>query len=147
MQLPDDFPYRSAFLHGRPVHQPYDSFWCRHPPMAPEHRAKIFLAYDALEGHREELARMETVLEEKRVLSQDQEEELDRTLTFLKACGLPLEVTVTRFVPHGKGRGQYRTLSGTFLDVTRETLTLSSGSIPLEDLYELRCDAFQWEDP
>ena len=50
MPMPAGFEYRALFLHGRPRHQKYDTFWIKHPPMNVTHRAKIFSAFDALAG-------------------------------------------------------------------------------------------------
>ena len=50
VSLPENFPHRELFLHGRPKHELYDDFWYRHPFMDVRHRAKIFAPFDALEG-------------------------------------------------------------------------------------------------
>ena len=55
MPMPEGFPYAELVKAGRPQHQKFDDFWCRHPPMAPGKRAKIFAPFSALRGFDEEL--------------------------------------------------------------------------------------------
>ena len=55
MPMPDDFRHRDLFCAGRPVHEKYDEFWLRHPPMDLGRRAKIFAPFDALRGFSEAL--------------------------------------------------------------------------------------------
>ena len=50
MPMPAAFSHKTVFLHGRPIHQKYDDFWIRHPPMNIRHRAKIFAPFAALRG-------------------------------------------------------------------------------------------------
>lgn len=52
-------------------------------PMPPSRRAKQFSAFDALKGLREALAEKEKIPEERRELSADAVEELNRTLNAL----------------------------------------------------------------
>ena len=40
MPMPEGFQYAELVKAGRPQHQKFDDFWCRHPPMAPGKRAK-----------------------------------------------------------------------------------------------------------
>lgn len=47
-------------------------------------RAKLFIPYDALKGFREILAEKEKIIVEKRMLSEDDLEELDRTIHLLQ---------------------------------------------------------------
>lgn len=47
-------------------------------------RAKLFIPYDALKGFREILAEKEKIIVEKRILSEDDLEELDRTIHLLQ---------------------------------------------------------------
>ena len=42
--------YTQALLLGRPRHQEFDAFLCRHSPMNSVHRAKIFAPFNALRG-------------------------------------------------------------------------------------------------
>ena len=59
LSIPDNFRYLEAFIRGRPRHQEYDEFWCRHPAMESGHRAKLFSPFDALKGFDEEIQAQE----------------------------------------------------------------------------------------
>ena len=50
MAMPENFKYASVFQKGKPQHDFYDTFRIRHPKMANGKRAKIFSAFDALDG-------------------------------------------------------------------------------------------------
>ena len=52
--------YQKVYEKGKPVHQKFDSFSIKHPPMDISKRAKIFSPFDALKGFNEELAKTET---------------------------------------------------------------------------------------
>ena len=45
MPMPEGFQYAELVKAGRPQHQKFDDFWCRHPPMDPGKRAKIFAPF------------------------------------------------------------------------------------------------------
>ena len=81
--IPNDFPYRAVFLHGRPRHE-NDDFSLQHPPMARQKRAKIFAPFDALDGYGDALRAKNTVYTEKPGLSGEQAAALDRKLTALR---------------------------------------------------------------
>ena len=51
------FRYQKVYDKGKPVHDKYDSFSIKHPPMDLSKRAKIFSPFDALKGFNEELSR------------------------------------------------------------------------------------------
>ena len=57
--LPENFRYKEAFYLGRPAHQEWDAFRCRHPAMDSGHRAKLFSPFDALRGFDEALQAQE----------------------------------------------------------------------------------------
>ena len=63
--LPADFPHRDLFYAGRPVHQKFAEFWCRHPNMDPGQRAKIFAPFDALRGFSDAVSSKEVIYEAK----------------------------------------------------------------------------------
>ena len=48
MPMPADFKYKDLYLAGRPKHEKFDEFWCKHPPMDCGKRAKIFKPFAAL---------------------------------------------------------------------------------------------------
>ena len=82
----------------------------RHP-MAVEKRAKQFAPFAALKGFEDEIHEQEIRYEEKRILSEEKLEELDRTFHMLKE-GMEVEVEFYLQSPVKPGRGQYYTASG-----------------------------------
>ena len=56
---PDSFPYRAAYLKGRPQHPRFDPFRMKHPAMDLNRRAKIFHSFDALKGFSDAIAAQE----------------------------------------------------------------------------------------
>ena len=84
MPMPVNFEYRSLFLHGRPKHEKYDDFWRKHPPMDTVHRAKIFSAFDALAGFGDCIASKEVQYCDRRHLSEEEHENLDKKLSVLR---------------------------------------------------------------
>ena len=85
MPMPADFRYKDLFYAGRPVHQKYDDFWCRHPNMDLSRRAKIFAPFDALKGFSDAVSSKRIQYEEKREQSTQQTELLEEQLAHL-AC-------------------------------------------------------------
>lgn len=81
MPMPVNFEYRSLFLHGRPKHEKFDDFWRKHPPMDRTHRAKIFSAFDALAGFDGWIASKEVRYCDRRYLSEEEQDNLDRKLS------------------------------------------------------------------
>ena len=148
----DSFPYRDAYLKGRPQHQRFDPFRMKHPLMDLNRRAKIFHSFDALKGFGDAVAAKEVLYTTRRELSEEEREELDRCLTILKdqlpdsrtARQLKLRVSITYFVPcsdpgheaFGCG-GRYRTISGICRyvdpDISR-TICIDDIVIRLEDV-------------
>ena len=84
MPMPVNFEYRSLFLHGRPKHEKFDDFWRKHPPMDRTHRAKIFSAFDALAGFDGWIASKEVRYCDRRYLSEEEHDNLDRKLSVLR---------------------------------------------------------------
>ena len=83
MSMPSSFEYKKVFLRGRPKHEKYDSFWCKHPPMDPGRWAKIFAPFDALEGFDEAVQAKEVLYSVKTELSEYEQEKLDRKIAAL----------------------------------------------------------------
>ena len=154
MPMPEQFPYRALFLHGRPRHQKYDDFWRKHPPMDRTHRAKIFSAFDALAGFNGWIASKETPYCDRRYLSEGEREELDKKLTLLRQLtfnGKAVrrnrpQITVQYFSPcqdensfaYGTG-GIYKTVSGicSKVDDISQTITIDGQILPIEDISSL----------
>ena len=151
MPMPPDFKYKELFLKGRPRHEKFDDFWCKHPPMDTTHRAKIFAPFDALAGFDEAIESKHVHYEKRRILSETEKAKVNRKLTSL----LPLtrngrairyykpEVTVTYFCPctdvnsewYGSG-GYYQTLTGTCekIDDISQEIIVDGLTIPFDDI-------------
>ena len=53
MPMPEGFRHAELAKAGRPKHEKFDDFWCKHPPMDLRKRAKIFTPFLALRGYKE----------------------------------------------------------------------------------------------
>ena len=160
MPMPVNFKYSAVALHGRPQHQKFDPFWCKHPSMPASRWAKIFSPFDALKGFNGAIAAKETQYVYKRELAPDDVAELDRILDHLHnltwngrmARANNVQAAVTYFVPcqdtdnfaYGNA-GSYVTVTGTVLRVDAEvekTITLMTETgkkvIAFDDLAEIR---------
>ena len=156
MQMPAGFRYKEVLRRGRPKHEKYDSFWIRHPPMPASRWAKIFAPFDALYGFDDRITGKEVLYCERKVLSEGEEEELSRKLSFLHSLtyngrearkNAPY-VTITCFEActdsendwYGRG-GQYKELSGTVLEVELHSIRVKTCdgevSIPFDDIREI----------
>ena len=155
MNMPLDFKYKKVFLKGCPRHEKYDDFWRKHPPMSPQHWAKIFSPFDALEGFDEAISNKEVLYEPRRILSEDEKDKLNRRLSTLHSLtyngrvariNRP-EVRVTYFVPctdensewYGTG-GQYKTINGIVRRVdfiVSHTIEIGGKAIPIDDISEI----------
>ena len=154
MPMPVNFEYRSLFLHGRPKHEKYDDFWRKHPPMDKVHRAKIFSAFDALAGFDGWIASKEVKYCDRRYLSEEEHDNLDRKLSVLRGLTRNSRevrrnkpaVTVQYFSPctdrnsfaYGSG-GLYETVSGICrkIDDVAGTITIGETIIPLDDITDV----------
>ena len=164
MEMPPDFAYKDVIRKGRPKHEKYDDFWRRHPPMPASRRAKIFAPFDALAGFDEEIAAKEILYTQKRELSEDQKEDLDRKLARLLALTAGSRgkgpdrssITIEYFEActdpdsevYGSG-GRYETLTGTVLKIdtciSRTIRILTDDGercIPLTDVTSIDGDIF-----
>lgn len=132
MAMPMHFKYREVLLKGRPKHEKWDSFWIKHPPMAPSRWAKIFAPFDALDGFDERIESKKAVYCPRKDPDEGEKEALNRMLCHLRRLtesgrlarmNAPA-VSITYFKPcsdkendwYGRG-GQYKTISGTVLKV------------------------------
>ena len=153
--VPEDFRYRKTLDRGRPRHEKTDPFRIRHPSMDVGKRAKIFAPFDALKGFGDAIAAKNELYEERRALSEEMQQELDRRVHIL-AClleesrhtgsALPV-ISVEYFVPCTDAdngafgvRGQYRTVTGPCIAADPEiTRTLQAGDarIGFQDIYRI----------
>ncbi len=96
-------------------------------------RAKIFAPYAALKGFGDCILGAECTAEERVMLGEDAQEELDRQLQHLHRGD---RITVTYY-----GAGRYAEVTGTVkrVDGEERLLCLGTRQIPLEDVLALRC--------
>ena len=126
MQMPAGFKYKEILRRGRPSHEKWDSFFIKHPPMAPSRWAKIFAPFDALDGFDERIRAKEEAYTERKELDEGEKEELNRKLCYLHTLTMNGRlarqnrptVAITYFSPctdiendwYGCG-GQYKTIT------------------------------------
>ena len=125
--MPANFRYAEIFRRGRPRHgkpgvlSTYDAFYIKHPPMSPLRRAKLFAPFDALAGFGGRIAAKEVLYKERKILTEEEKEELDRRLAVIHRLAPDtrtaqknrLSIEVTYFSPcedpvsesFGSGRG------------------------------------------
>ncbi|MCR5577375.1 MAG: hypothetical protein K6F56_10235 [Oscillospiraceae bacterium] len=144
--------YRSALSHGRPKHARCDDFTLRHPPMDPGRRAKIFSPFSALRGFEEAIDEKRKLYVEKRELNEEEQQDLNRTLSFLRertanlrlARQAHITAVVTCYVPcmdenheaYGR-RGSYETVTGTVWrvdPVLHKTILIGDKEIEIADI-------------
>ena len=102
-------------------------------PMPPSKRAKIFSMYDALKGFKEALAAKEFIPEERKFLTADRIEELNRAMISLKRGTI---VTVDYYCSQERC---YKQLTGPFtkLDAYWSYIQIGEVCIDLGDIYEV----------
>ena len=147
MAMPMDFRYKDVFLKGMPVHEGWDAFRIKHPPMPASRWAKIFSPFDALKGFDEEISAKEVRYVDRIELDEDEKRSLDRKLfilrnyTYNSRMARANAITVT--VEHFDG-GLYHTTTGMVkkVDEIRKTLLLqtAAGELPIsfDDLLDIR---------
>ena len=127
MPMPENFRYAAVLQKGMPQHDRWDDFRLKHPSMSTERWAKIFSPFDALKGFSDAVASKEVLYEFKRVLSDEDKEELNRRICIIHnltyngrmARENKVAVTVEYYVPcadkdnfaYGH-RGQYVKITG-----------------------------------
>ena len=134
LRVPLQFPYLCVLMQGRPHHD-MDEFSLRHPSMERGKRAKIFSAFDALDGYGETIIDKNTVYTDKITLDDSEKEELNRRLSILRRLTRNsrmakvnlVVVTIEYYVPctdeHSFAcgvRGQYKTVTGIVRKVDME---------------------------
>ena len=154
LRVPLQFPYLCVLIQGRPRHD-MDEFALRHPSMERGKRAKIFSAFDALDGYGETIIDKNTVYTDKITLDDSEKEELNRRLSILRqltrnsrmAKANRVLVTVEYYVPctdeHSFAcgiRGQYKTVTGVVRKVDIEeklAIILNSAVIHFDDILSI----------
>jgi len=149
MPMPEDFPFKALFYHGRPQHKPDDLFRIRHPKMDHTHRAKLFAPFDALAGFDDAIASKEVLYEPKRLLTDTEKENLDARLQQLRSLTRSGPATrknrpqaaITYFVPCADKNsfaygfeGTYNTVSGTVERADLHEIVIDGQRIPLDDV-------------
>ena len=155
--FPKDFEYIEVVRTGKPVHEQYDSFWIKHPPMDLSRRAKIFSPFDALRGFNEAVSAKEVLYVPKKELNEEEMRELDQTLSILQqltangklARENNIQATITYFVPCLDAdneaymvKGQYCSITGTVMKVDslfNKMITIDDVSIPICDVVKIEC--------
>lgn len=99
--------------------------------MSREERAKQFMPFAALKGYMEALKRREKIVVERRELSEEYKEELDRKLRQVRKNDI---VTVVYFC-----KDEYLQMTGMVskIDETARVLKVVNTKIAFEDLYEV----------
>ena len=154
--IPPGFRYRDVLKQGKPQHTPDDAFYIRHPPMSRAKRAKIFAPFDALRGFGDAVRSKEVSYVEKRALSEDERDALDRKLAVLsgrlagKRAGEAADTTVqiTYFQPcsdpHADAHlpaGLYKTITGTCHEIrTDRTIRIDEYRISIDAISGIRLD-------
>ena len=154
-QMPSDFRYRDVIAKGKPEHGRFDDFCIRHPKMATGRRAKIFSPFDALKGFNEAVASKSVIYTERKILSEEEQEKIDRELQELKELtynsrvakenNVQIEVTYFSLCLDANndayGRlGLYEELGGVCqrVDDIYKILYVDDAAIAFEDIFALR---------
>ena len=161
LSMPANFRYAEIFRRGRPRHgkpgilSTYDAFYIKHPPMSTLHRAKLFAPFDALAGFGGRIAAKEVLYKERKILTEEEKEELDRRLAVIHRLAPDtrtaqknrLRIEVTYFSPcedpesesFGSGRGQYRTAAGIVrkVDTLKRRILVGDQNIDLDTVTAL----------
>ena len=110
----------------------------KHPHMSMEQRAAQFSPFAALVGYDEELYEVTRLTDEKFIMDEDREKELNYILSGLNDGD---EVIVSYFVPDPtKAGGAYKVSQGRIkrIDRRKRLLCLSGGEeIPFDDIYDI----------
>lgn len=109
----------------------------RHPRMARLARAAQFAPFAALTGLDDEMDETARLTDQKIELDENEKEQINRKLIYIKE-NLPIEVTVTYFVPDpSKPGGAYQTQTCTVKkidDLTQQLQTTTNHQIPVTDI-------------
>lgn len=126
--------YQSILHLARPL--------SRRHPMAVERRAKQFAPFAALRGFEEEVHKKEICYEEKRILPEEQKNELDMKMRMIRP-GIRLKVEYFQEDINTPGIGQYHTIEGNvdFFD-NSSYLCIGDTEIRILDIYEMSGEIF-----
>ena len=153
MAMPADFIYRNVFAGGMPVHNKWDRFHAKHPPMSVGRWAKIFSPFDALKGFDEAISSKEETYIRRIELDEDGKRDLERAITILHgytynsrmAKKNRIMVTVSHFRKKaGSVKGKYIDTDGMVLSVDDiyKNITLETDKertvIDFSDIREIR---------
>lgn len=156
--VPDGFRYMDVYMKGKPRHTGTDPFCGRHPGMELGRRAKIFAPFDALRGFGEAVASKDVLYEDRRELSEEERDDLNRRLAVL--CELTansraarinkVRVIVTYYVACSdmyneayKIRGRYEKVSGICRYVDKDltgTICVDDAVIFIDDICSIESE-------
>lgn len=107
------------------------------------HRAKQFAPFAALRGFEETVRKKESIYENKKELSEEKKQELDRKLRFLSE-GMCIQVTYFIENPEFHGKGEYCIVEGN-VDFFNPQINLRIGDaeIHIPDIIDLSGDIFE----
>jgi hypothetical protein len=112
-----------------------------HPPMSVENRAAQFAPFAALTGYEEAVEETGRRTQRRKILEEDEREELDRILQRILENRDNMKISITYFVPdERKQGGSYETIEGCIhrIDQYERILVLDNGTgIPLDDIMNL----------
>lgn len=166
--VPDQFPYLSVLLQGRPRHG-WDDFALRHPQMERGKRAKLFAPYDALDGYSAHVKEKNILYTGRIVLDEEERAELNRRLSILRdlsrtsrlAKANRVRVTVRFYVPCAdpysfsyQALGRYEEVSGLVRRLDAEekrALIVDDRAIPFDDILSVTAEdesvfARRWDE-
>ena len=158
MMMPGNFKYQDVLSRGRPIHEKWDDFRMKHPPMPASRWAKIFSPFDALAGFDEAIKSKEELYVPRVELDEDERSDLNHTISVLHGLTWNsrmarvnhVVVSVTFFAPctdrnngaYSLGTGKYETLTGAVLRAEENTLLLQTDSrrrgLSFDDIREIR---------
>lgn len=155
MPMPADFRYKELFMAGPPVYQKFDEFWCRHPSMDLNRRAKIFAPFDALKGFSEAVGSKEIHYVKRHEISPEASEKIERQLRALSrltangklARNNSVIVTIEYFVPCSDPNnaaysvmGQYEQYTGIVweIDYLSRSLIIGTCRISFDDILSIK---------
>lgn len=111
-----------------------------HPPLPRTSRAAQFSPFAALRGYGDSITEASRLTEEKPELSDEQKEELDRTVSFIRKGQLKDPVRITYFLrDETKQGGQIDVIEDVVIKVTQfpPVLYTAGKAIPMEDILQI----------
>ena len=108
------------------------------PSMEISHRAKQFAPFAALQGFEQNIRQKEIIYEERRILSDDQKEEINR---FLHTISIGMVISILYFTenPHLPGLGKYYNLTGVVDNfISSSHLVIEENEIKIENIYSIK---------